>query len=52
MPAVGADQASDLRFASTPRGNFTTLLLAAKPQCPFGIPAWGMPRADLLGRAP
>jgi len=52
MPAVGADQASDLRFASTPRGNFTTLLLAAKPHCPFGVPAWGMPRADLLGKTP
>jgi inner membrane protein len=52
MPAVDADQASDLRFASTPRGNFTTLLLAARPQCPYGIPAWGMPRADLLDEAP
>jgi inner membrane protein len=52
MPAVDADQASDLRFASTPRGNFTTLLLAARPQCPYGIPAWGMPRADLLDETP
>lgn len=51
MPAVDADQASDLRFATTPRGNFTTLLLAAKPECPFGVPGWGMPRADLLGAA-
>lgn len=50
MPAVDASQASDLRFASTPRGNFTTLLLAAKPQCPFGVPQWGQPRADLLGK--
>lgn len=51
MPAVDADQASDLRFASTPRGNFTTLMLGAKPTCPFGVPQWGQPRADLLGRA-
>jgi inner membrane protein len=49
MPMVDADQASDLRFASTPRGNFTTMLLAAKPACAFAVPAWGMPRADLLG---
>lgn len=51
MPAVDAGQASDLRFATTPRGNFTTLLLAATPECPFSVPAWGMPRADLLGSA-
>ncbi|HEY0589242.1 MAG TPA: metal-dependent hydrolase [Pseudoduganella sp.] len=52
MPAVDAAQATDLRFASSPRGNFTTLLLAAKPECPFGVPGWGTPRADLLGAAP
>ncbi len=51
MPAVDGAQATDQRFASAPRGNFTTLLLAARPACPFGVPAWGMPRADLLGRA-
>ena len=51
MPMVDADQASDLRFAAAPRGNFTTLLLADKPQCPFGVPQWGLPRADLLGGA-
>jgi inner membrane protein len=51
MPAVDDAQATDLRFASSPRGNFTTLLLAAKPECPFGIPGWGTPRADLLGAA-
>ncbi|MGW8394346.1 metal-dependent hydrolase [Pseudoduganella sp. HUAS MS19] len=51
MPAVDESQASDLRFSSSPRGNFTTLLLAAKADCPFSVPAWGMPRADLLGSA-
>lgn len=51
MPAVDGAQATDQRFASAPRGNFTTLLLAARPACPFGVPAWGTPRADLLGRA-
>jgi inner membrane protein len=49
MPAVDAAQASDLRFSASPRGNFTTLMLAAKPECPFSVPGWGMPRADLLG---
>ncbi|WP_028104656.1 metal-dependent hydrolase [Pseudoduganella violaceinigra] len=52
MPAMELEQASDLRFATTPRGNFTTLKLAARPQCPFSVPQWGMPRADLLGEGP
>jgi len=49
MPAVSGTEASDLRFSSGASGNFTTLPLAAKPACPFGVPQWGMPRADLLG---
>lgn len=49
MPVVDDVQATDLRFASSPRGNFTTLLLVARPECPFGVPGWGTPRADLLG---
>jgi inner membrane protein len=52
MPAVDESHGSDLRFAATPRGNFTTLMLAAKPHCPFGVPQWGQPRADLLGQKP
>lgn len=52
MPAMSSSEASDLRFAGAPRGNFTSLPLAEKPVCPFGVPQWGMPRADLLGGAP
>jgi inner membrane protein len=50
VPAVDALQASDLRFATTPRGNFSTLNLAAGAgqACPANVPRWGMPRADLL----
>ncbi len=51
MPAVSETEASDLRFALGPRGNFTTLPLAAKPICPYPVPRWSMPRADLLGGA-
>ncbi|RSZ60162.1 metal-dependent hydrolase [Massilia atriviolacea] len=50
MPALGTDDASDLRFSTTPRGNFTTLPLDRKngQPCPAGVPGWGYPRADLL----
>ena len=51
MPAVSDAEATDLRFSVGARGNFTTLPLAAKPGCWFGVPQWGMPRADLLGGA-
>ena len=54
MPALNEGSASDPRFASTPRGNFTTLPLAQSGNraCPDGVPQWGLPRADLLeGRA-
>lgn len=51
MPAVGGAEASDLRFAAGSRGNFTTLPFAAQPACPFAVPQWAMPRADLLGGA-
>ena len=53
MPMLDADSASDARFASTPRGNFTTLPLheTARRGCLAGVPQWGMPRADLLGSA-
>jgi inner membrane protein len=34
----------------TPRGNFTTLQVAAAAAqpCPASVPGWGYPRADLL----
>lgn len=50
MPAVIDGVASDMRFATTPRGNFTTLELAgtAGHACPAGVPAWTPPRAELL----
>lgn len=52
MPAVDADVASDLRFSSTPRGNFTSMDVAAADRAPCGdVPRWGYPRADLLGGA-
>lgn len=47
MPELAKDALSDYRFASTPRGNFSTLHLAPAP-CPAGVPAWGYPRADLF----
>ncbi|MYN09622.1 metal-dependent hydrolase [Pseudoduganella aquatica] len=52
MPAITGATASDMRFATTPRGNFTTLDLAATAgrACPAGVPAWTPPRADLLAR--
>ncbi|NHZ98967.1 metal-dependent hydrolase [Massilia sp. CCM 8734] len=50
MPALGTDNASDVRFSTTPKGNFTTLPLDEKngQPCPAGVPGWGYPRADLL----
>lgn len=50
MPMLDDDSASDARFASTPRGNFTTLTLATPERraCLSGVPQWGVPRADLL----
>lgn len=46
----GEEQLSDYRFASTPRGNFTTLQVerGERLACQPDIPAWGYPRADLL----
>jgi inner membrane protein len=53
MPVLDADSVSDARFASTPRGNFTTLPLVepARRGCLSGVPQWRMPRADLLDPA-
>jgi inner membrane protein len=47
MPQLANGALSDYRFATTPRGNFTTLRIAPAP-CPQGVPAWGYPRADLF----
>ena len=51
MPELANGALSDYRFATTPRGNFTTLRIApanAPAPCPQGVPAWGYPRADLF----
>ena len=50
MPSLDEDSASDARFASSPRGNFSTLALVeqARRGCESGAPQWQMPRADLL----
>ncbi|HJU99477.1 MAG TPA: metal-dependent hydrolase [Burkholderiaceae bacterium] len=47
-------EASDYRFATAPRGNFTTLRFAALrgSACPKGVPGWDDPRADLLATPP
>lgn len=49
-PLQGAGVATDLRFSSVPKGNFSTIDLAAFRQraCPLRVPQWGFPRADLL----
>ncbi len=52
-PLLEHGAASDMRFATTPRGNFTTLPLAQGEgrACPRGVPKWAYPRGDLLGGA-
>jgi inner membrane protein len=49
-PLEAAGVATDLRFSSGLRENFTTIDLAAFRQraCPLHVPHWGFPRADLL----
>jgi len=49
-PALMDGALSDYRFASTPRGNFSTLRIAdfEHAGCPQGVPPWSYPRADLL----
>ncbi|MBA5639003.1 metal-dependent hydrolase [Duganella sp. LX20W] len=48
--SMATGEASDYRFATTPRGNFTTLHFGAMrgDACPQGVPGWADPRADLL----
>jgi inner membrane protein len=50
-PSLDAGAATDVRFGPPGSPNFSTLpyaALAATP-CPSRVPAWGYPRADLLG---
>jgi inner membrane protein len=50
MPALVDGVATDVRFVTTPRGNFTTLDVtgSASRACPSGVPHWVPPRTDLL----
>lgn len=50
-PQVEQGVATDLRYASSPRGNFTTIELDdfEDRACPRHVPRWAFPRADLLG---
>ncbi|HJV74391.1 MAG TPA: metal-dependent hydrolase [Noviherbaspirillum sp.] len=49
-PSVNDTEASDIRFSSSPRGNFTTLNFAkfSGKECPRFVPEWDFPRSDLL----
>lgn len=49
-PLVHENEASDLRFSSSPRGNFTTMNFEdfKNRECPRHVPGWGFPRQDLL----
>jgi inner membrane protein len=49
-PALMEMQASDLRFASSLRGNFSTIRLEdfKNRACPDYVPKWDFPRSDLL----
>ena len=48
MPLLQDGALSDYRFATTPRGNFTTLRINDPSPCPANVPAWAYPRADLF----
>jgi inner membrane protein len=49
-PLLSATGATDVRFAASVGGNFTTIRLPdfEKQECPRYIPQWAYPRADLL----
>jgi inner membrane protein len=53
-PSVTREQASDVRFASSLRGNFTTMNFEEfkNQACSKAVPKWDFPRADLLTPAP
>jgi inner membrane protein len=51
-PQIADRAISDERYGTSPRGNFTTMLLkqpAEAARCPANLTAWRPPRADLLG---
>ncbi|WP_019143411.1 metal-dependent hydrolase [Noviherbaspirillum massiliense] len=50
MPSVNDTEASDLRYASRLRENFTTLDIdkSRRNACPGMVPGWAYPRKDLL----
>lgn len=48
-PSLSDDRATDVRFGPPGAPNFSTLQLSAITSCPFDVPSWGYPRADLLG---
>lgn len=50
-PSLAAGAATDIRFGPPGSPNFSTLPYAALAgtRCPAHVPAWGYPRADLLG---
>lgn len=52
-PVVQHGVATDLRFATTPRGNFSTMPVARTDgtACPGRVPKWDYPRKDLLDGA-
>ncbi|OON62411.1 hypothetical protein B0920_02800 [Massilia sp. KIM] len=53
VPSLADGAATDVRFGAPDQPNFSTLPYAAMAgqPCPDGVPAWGRPRADLLGTA-
>lgn len=53
-PYVGHGEASDLRFGSGLRRNFTTIRLdlSGRRTCPRHVPGWDFPRSDLLAPQP
>jgi inner membrane protein len=54
VPWVDRSEATDVRFAASVRGNFTTMRLAdfENLECSRYIPTWERPRADLLQPTP
>jgi inner membrane protein len=47
-PVIEGGSIYDLRFAERFGQNFSHMRLDAREGCPANVPAWGMPRADLL----
>jgi inner membrane protein len=50
-PRISDGAISDLRYGSSPVGNFTTMILKTPSdaaRCPANLTAWRPPRADLL----